>query len=594
MTKVFKYRLFSSNGEKIKERLYLIKTEDIYGNYLEYEYNEDDKSYGGYGLPKTIRNKSGSWIDFEYDGSGKVTKITSSDRREIQYYYDDIWNLTKVVDASGKVTKYEYALDNEGYTTHNISRVIKPDNRILENVYDDEKVIEQSMSIGFDTTPVQVNRMVYGDIDDEGNFTTTLYTTISENDNGSLKEIKTIYKHEDLWAKNGKCIIDFADYPAEKNISINDNDACITSSTAELDEEFIKLNDPGHYLRISYPQIALGNTIKTLEFSFKYTGTLPQTDITLYQEGSDLIYMDLDNTSKLNVSINACTLESQTDEWEEDTWYHVSIVLDDAEDKLLLYVNNLLEAEDDSTLSTIINSSDIDFKGGTSTCPVYFDDIGFYAINKTPGSERLPRLLSVTETGFADDNINFALSRTWDMHGNLDTMTDQNGVITDYTYDSLDRLTKVRVLAGETDNDTLDIITEYSYRDNDADANLKYKVNQIIDPLGNKTKFYYYESTNDMHIGALRKMQKCFDNDTVCYTEDYDYNSAGHLIKKTISKNSQSVEINYSYDRFGNIIEIENPEGEVSSFAYDEWGNRTRVTNPLHETTLSNTIKLTV
>ncbi len=583
--KTFEYRQYTKGSDVIKERLYLLETKDIYGNYLQYDYHEDTGN-NGYGQPKRIVNRSGSYVDFEYDVKGRVAKLTSSDRREVQYFYDELWNLVKVIDASGKTIKYEYALSEDGNTTHNLAKIIKPDNRILENVYDDEQVVEQSMTIGFNANPERTSRFVYGDTDNEGNCTTTVYTSIDKDEFGNYIENVTEYTYEDVYAKNSQCILTF-----DNELQ---NDAINTGVTCSSD--YPNYSDDTFYFWSLSSRLYVANLsdVKTIEFSFKYsyTGTVP-----IYTQDGNTISIA---TSGTNQTITAswynstCTLISTQNDRVTDDWYHICITLDTRNQKMNLYVNGLLIDQCDCTQTNLVTGSTAAvFACVTSGCPGYMDNVGFYSITKAPGRKSPKRLLSVTQKGFVDDDsLNVTVNRAWDDNGNLSSITDANGNVTAYTYDTLDRTTSITLNSTET--------TTYTYVDNTDDI-LRNKVATMIDPNDTKTE-YSYELTGNLKGVLLSKQIYTSDNDSYILSdnESYTYNNLGQLVTKTIASGTDdAVTYSYTYDRFGNVITIKNPMDEVTQFAYDEWGNTIRKTNPLGESFVyvydnaNNPIKIT-
>ncbi|MEW6536829.1 MAG: RHS repeat-associated core domain-containing protein [Candidatus Auribacterota bacterium] len=581
LTKVFGYHKYLKDGETIKERIYLEETSDINCNKLTYTY-QTNPSHNGYGLPKHVENSSGSYVDFEYDSHSRLSKAISSDRREVQYFYDEIWNLVKVIDASGKIIKYEYAVSDAGNPTHNLTKIIKPDNRILENIYDDEKVIEQRMSIGFNANPIRTARFVYGDLDSSGNRTTTLYTSIYEDEDDNIVETVQEYTFKDVWANYAKCILNFDSatnlgYDSALNATQNITKTCTAG------EGGVAAVANGQ--SISIP-VTTRSSVKTIEFDFKFSA-LPTSTFNIYDQGSYIIQYD-GATNKVKAIIGTThTLISVTNDFAADTWYHVSLSLDTEADAIMLKINGLIENYLTSPLLNLIDGTEAaTLTNSTSGVTLYLDNVHLYDIVKQPGSNSPLWLMSFKQRGFNDSQFTTPISvnRTWDDDGNLTSVTNENNYVTVYAYDSNDRLISQTVNGNE--------ITTYTYL-NSTDPILLNKLATITDPLLNKTEFTYEETTSNPNFfkGALKskKVFRKVDTEYIgVYEESYTYNTLGLLATKTVAvDNTQEQAVySYSYDRFGNVVSITNPLGETVEYAYDEWGNRVRETNPLGDSSL--------
>jgi RHS repeat-associated protein len=581
LKKTFVYAKHMKDGEVVKERLYLTETEDLNGNYLKYEYyddNEGDINNNGYGLPKRITNKSGSYVDFQYEGEGRVSKITSSDKREVQYFYDNLLNLVKVIDPAGKVTQYEYARSEDGYLTHNLCRIIKPENRILENIYDDEQVIEQRMSMGFDANPKHASRMAYGSLNTtSGEIINTVYNSIYE-DNGSIYETTTEYKFEDLNQKNSECILSFND--SNLSNSASNQAVSATGSGLTYTDQTCVFGSTSAYLNVP---VSTMDAIQTIEFSFKYPDN-DTTQVTIYSEGSHTIKLTPVTPDSLTVTAAFATktLTVTSSGHSNMNWYHLSVILDDAKNELSLYLNGLLvHRESNVTATTLISgtgSAQLKLTHHTGNNGSV-DDVGFYSIPKAPGRQNPLRLISTTEKGFDSDSLNIATTRVWAANGNLTSVTDPNGTVTNYAYDTYNRIYTVTVNQNE--------VTTYTYA-SDTDPIRKNKVATIIDPEDTKT-MYTYDDGSTYFNGALTAQERYTyfpDNESYpaqpTYKETYTYNNKGLISSKTIAAGtSDAVTYSYKYDRFGNMISSTDPEGNKTEMEYDEWGNRIRVTDPL-------------
>jgi len=129
------YILHGGDGSKRVFSGKLLKTwSDHAGNTLTFSYEQD--------LLKRIENSSGGFLCFNYNHSGKISEAYSKDGRRITYTYDIQGNLSTVTLPNEAVVTYEYD------RSHRIIRETKPHGRVLENVYRDDKVVEQRSPVG--------------------------------------------------------------------------------------------------------------------------------------------------------------------------------------------------------------------------------------------------------------------------------------------------------------------------------------------------------------------------------------------------------------------------------------------------------------
>ncbi|MDX1952660.1 MAG: DUF6531 domain-containing protein, partial [Verrucomicrobiota bacterium] len=173
-----------------RERPYLDTWRDHRGNSFYFSFGTNSAATD-YGQVRRIRSSSGSYVIFSYDTRGHIVEAFASDGRKVQYEYDYSDDLVAVTRPDGSRIEYEYSyvplpgstITNNVYgwinstnngvpdlyrgivgtavitnkvSSHQISRITKPDGRILENDYDKERrVTAQRASAGLDLNPVQ-------------------------------------------------------------------------------------------------------------------------------------------------------------------------------------------------------------------------------------------------------------------------------------------------------------------------------------------------------------------------------------------------------------------------------------------------------
>jgi RHS repeat-associated protein len=216
----------------------------------------------------------------------------------------------------------------------------------------------------------------------------------------------------------------------------------------------------------------------------------------------------------------------------------------------------------------------------------------------------------------ADTNVMTSFS--YDLAGNVRSVTDGNGHTTHYDYDDLNRLIREEDAEGQI-----------TYLDYDHQGNLVY----LEDAEGRVWTFVYDGTHNlvaehgpeDSHtfytydgMGDLVEMMRCNSpllagncalNQVTHYEYDllqrpitlienyipdatatadtnvttrFEYDLAGNLLTLI---DAEENETHFAYDLLHRLIREENAEGEVTRYVYDNMGNLTAITNPRNYTT---------
>ena len=129
----------TTNDAAYRKRPYLWTERQPNGNLQWFNYTTN-------GLPLYIVSGDSSgtvlfnWALFQYHADNKLYQITATDGRTVQYFYDTFGDLSRVVRPDGTEVQYNYEhLPISGtptnYSTRRITRIQKPDSRILENEY---------------------------------------------------------------------------------------------------------------------------------------------------------------------------------------------------------------------------------------------------------------------------------------------------------------------------------------------------------------------------------------------------------------------------------------------------------------------------
>jgi YD repeat-containing protein len=164
------------------------------------------------------------------------------------------------------------------------------------------------------------------------------------------------------------------------------------------------------------------------------------------------------------------------------------------------------------------------------------------------------------DTVWVEDDIGNYIYYTYDNYRNKTGITDKRGNTTTYTYDSNHNRT--------SKTDPLGNQWSYVY---DANNNLV----SATDTRG-KVTLYVYNSNN-----SLLSVTEKDPNENVLSVISYTYDSNG---LRTSMTNNGATTI-YSYDPNGNLVEVVDPESNVTTFGYDTVGRKTSMTNDSNATT---------
>ena len=189
----------------------------------------------------------------------------------------------------------------------------------------------------------------------------------------------------------------------------------------------------------------------------------------------------------------------------------------------------------------------------------------------------------VTSMTDPDGNV---WSFTYDTAGDLASVKDPLGDTTTYAYDAIGQRTNVVAPRGNaTGANPADFTTSYTY---DPLGDLT----SVTDPLGDTTTYAYDADGNLLKVtdplGHVTGYGYDADNELTSVTRadgttlGYAYDGAGNLTGQTDAANNLTT---YGYDPLNRVVSMTDPLNRTTTYAYDPAGNLTSLTNPSGQVT---------
>lgn len=155
--RIFEEKSFPLSAGIDRLRPYLTKWYDNHGNSYSFEYGTNS-SQTDYGQVRRILSSNGNLLGFQYDVYGRITEAYALDGRRVTYRYDEHGDLVLVTLPDASEWQFEYQHLNwttnsvtYNYSTHLLTKELKPDGRALQNEYDSlRRVTNQWATVGAD------------------------------------------------------------------------------------------------------------------------------------------------------------------------------------------------------------------------------------------------------------------------------------------------------------------------------------------------------------------------------------------------------------------------------------------------------------
>jgi len=542
---------------------------------------------GGNILLASVSEPSGRQITFSYGANNQVERVIDPAGTILQYFYDAAGHLTAVIDRNGNQTLYDY-----GPLTHNLTQLTDPEGKafIYTYLYND-RVNDQTDPFGqkttfdylWDTTHVIAdNGNIYKYNFDDNRFLQSITNPQNRMERTINDETGNPIDYYDRNGNHTKYTYD----DSGNRTGIYDANRRWTTFSYESDyNQVTGITDArGNQTAFSYDQ--KGNLIQSVDagggvvnYNYDSQGQLIQVEdarsnITTFSYdtyGNLLSKTDVQNNTTTYAYDILGRLESVTDPLGNSTGYiydpngNLSSVEDnvgnitgytytpldklstvtDPQGKATLYrydcFGNLLEVADALGNVTSYTYSTI--------YQMHMDRAFLKTITDPKGNTTNYKYSSTGRLIEAADASGEKYTFGYDYQGNLSWRRDARGLVTQYYYDRLNRMIKIRYPEG------------YRYFTFDAVGNLT----QTRDATG--IVDYTYDNLNRLatksHPGGV----------DFAYGYDFNHNRISFSITNYGT-------IFYTYDSLDRLTNISQPGNSSAEFSYDALSRRTQLRYP--------------
>ncbi|MEE0265034.1 MAG: RHS repeat-associated core domain-containing protein, partial [Acutalibacteraceae bacterium] len=505
----------------------LISSTDRLGNTIKYEYDllgnlttikyPDNSTecftYDKAGRKTSSTDRNGNTTTHKYDKFGDVIEEVYADGSSSKFKYDLLGNVIEAVDSKGNTTKFEYD------SLYRNTTVVDALGNRTEYTYD-----KYSNVISMKDPNGNTYKFEY---DLAGNCTKTI-----------CPDETSISSEYDVRGR----LVSETDPSGSKTTYTYDNANQLTSVTDALNNTTLyTYSSTGNLLSVTD---ANGNVT-----SYKYDALDRLVSTTLPTGGEIALAYDKEGNVTSSTNLNGVTTT-----YEYDCNGNLVKEKADTDTTFYTYTNGLLTEvkKNDESIKYIYNAlnqiSEKILSDGTSI-KYNYDTNGNLIKVSTPYTstsyeyDKLNRIVKVL-----DRNGNATLYE-YDANGNRTAVKYANGITATYTYDSLNRLTKEKLVNANGDN-----VATYTYT-------LDQKGNRIKAVDDNTTTQYEYDKVN-------RLTKETVTQAGTSTVTTYTYDKVGNRLTKT----TDGVKTDYTYNKYNQLLS-EKTNGLTTSYTYDANGN---------------------
>ncbi|MDA7966140.1 RHS repeat-associated core domain-containing protein [Ruegeria sp.] len=527
---------------------------DPQGNRKEYAYGDD-------GRLATITDQVGGVTSFTYEAQGRLETVTYPDGRVTAFEYDDIGNLNEVTEPIGSKVSFAYdengrlvsTTNQNGNTTSysydavgNLNGAVLPDGSSVANQ------VASSLGLIDGLGNAAPNPLVYVAPEDR-------VTTVTDR-KGQITEV-----------------------------IVNQFGSVIQTTDPLGRVTKIERDDQNLAVRVERPSDSAPGGVRIDTVTYDIVGnveTMTEAVGTPAERTTSYTYEPTYNKVLTMTDGDGFTMSYTYDGFGEVTG------MTDAEDGVRAYTYSpegklATRTDENGNVTSFTYNADQNLDSTTyadgSVTQMTYDAAGnTTVITEASGSpierqvrrsyDSLNRVLSVEVTGADGANIGGVTEYTYLPAGNLDTVTDQTGLVTSMYYDGLERLVAIddpaEGLIERVYNEAGEVVQHingdgetHSYTYDEVS-----RLTQTTDPEGYVKSFTYDNRDNIATVTDGRDGLTSFAYDT--------------LDRMTTRTNPIDETMTRAYDNRGNLTTLTREDGLVETASYDGLSRRTQVVTP--------------
>lgn len=500
---------------------------------------------------------SGVYLDYTYDGQGRLVTVTDPMNRIIRLGYNNKNHLISITDADGQTTRYTY--NDKGQV---ISGVNADGEQLFRSTYDAEgRVVQQDD--GLDSTPL--TRLSYDEETEPGKVITTV---TDRNGNERIYVFNDRQQMLSITDELGNIAATYTYDERGNRISATDANGHTTRFEYNAHGNIISVTDPANGVtRMTYDDL---NNLKTVE------NALGKITRYTYDANNQLVGAQnaAGNLTQFTYNANGQVQTVQTPEGNVSRYEYVQGML-----------ARIISPENSQT------RYGYDAAGRLTSVMDADGNVWTMSYDEACGSSC--RVETVT------DPLNNTVIRRYDSRGNLLSITDARGNKTRFEYDAEGRRTlTVDAMGNETryeHNGEGRLIGVVNARGNESRLayDAKGRLVGVTNPMG-ETRGIEYDAAQNVtaRYDAYGKkvLSLVYDQldrvrsatDIPGRTVKYHYDALGRL---TTTMDALNRKTSFNYDDLNRLIGATDALNGNSSQSFDKDGNRTGLTDPNGNTT---------